>query len=213
MPYHHGDLRRALLHGAIELLAEGGTASLTMRGAAQRAGVSPAAPYRHFTDKRAMMAAVAEEGFLALERACVGAVSGRDADAVEAFWRRGVAYVTFAIENPAHYRVMFGPEIPDKTAYEGLFVAATAAYEALRRSLRACVSAGFFGEDQIELRAMRAWSLVHGLASLYIDGQLSAQGALSKDVFLSQVQAALRLEAEAMEKEGRALPRTSGHAL
>src|SRR5687767_1412456 len=99
MPYHHGDLRRALLHGAIELLAEGGTGSLTMRGAAQRAGVSPAAPYRHFTDKRAMLAAVAEEGFLALERACVGAASGRE-DAVESFWRRGVAYVTFAIENP-----------------------------------------------------------------------------------------------------------------
>ena len=212
MPYHHGDLRRALLQGAIELLAEGGPAGLTMRGAAQRAGVSPAAPYRHFTDKRAMLAAVAEEGFLALERACVGAV-GHETDAVEAFWRRGVAYVTFAIENPAHYRVMFGPEIPDKRAYEGLFVAAAAAFEALRNSLEACVAAGLFGEDQIELRAMRAWSLVHGLASLFIDGQFAAQGGLGRDVFLEKVQAALRLEAEGLEKEGRALPRRLDPAL
>jgi AcrR family transcriptional regulator len=212
MAYHHGDLRRALLHGAIDLLAEGGPANLTMRGAAQRAGVSPAAPYRHFTDKRAMLAAVAEEGFLALERACVNAVSGHEVDAVEAFWRRGVAYVTFAIENPAHYRVMFGPEIPDKRAYEGLYLAAIAAYEALRNSLQACVSAGLFAEDQIELRAMRAWSLVHGLASLFIDGQLAAQGALGKDDFLDRVRAALRLEAE-LEKPGDALPRRSGPAL
>ncbi len=213
MPYHHGDLRRALLQGAIELLAEGGPSNLTMRGAAQRAGVSPAAPYRHFTDKRAMLAAVAEEGFLSLERACAGAVAGKQVDAVESFWRRGVAYVTFAIENPAHYRVMFGPEIPDKRAYEGLFVAASAAFEALRNSLRACVSAGLFAEDQIELRAMRAWSLVHGLASLFVDGQLNVQGALGREVFLGQVEAALRLEAESLEKGSDTLPRRSGPAL
>jgi AcrR family transcriptional regulator len=213
MPYHHGDLRRALLQSAIELLAEGGPAGLTMRGAAQRAGVSPAAPYRHFTDKRAMLAAVAEEGFLSLERACVAAVAGRDVDAVEAFWRRGVAYVTFAIENPAHYRVMFGPEIPDKSAYEGLYLAAIAAFEALRSALRACVSAGLFAEDQIELRAMRAWSLVHGLASLFIDGQFNAQGSISRDDFLGRVQAALRLETETLEKAGVALPRRTDPAL
>jgi AcrR family transcriptional regulator len=213
MAYHHGDLRRALLQGAIELLAEGGPSNLTMRGAAQRAGVSPAAPYRHFTDKRAMLAAVAEEGFLSLERACVAAVSGHDTDAVEAFWRRGVAYVTFAVENPAHYRVMFGPEIPDKRAYEGLLVAAMAAFEALRNSLRACVSAGYFAEDQIELRAMRAWSLVHGLASLFIDGQFNATGEIDKDLFLDRVQAALRLEVASLEKDGPALPRRSDTAV
>jgi len=207
MAYHHGDLRRALLHGAIELLAEGGPAHLTMRGAAQRAGVSPAAPYRHFTDKRAMLAAVAEEGFLALERACVAAVADGVDDPVEAFWHRGVAYVQFAIENPAHYRVMFGPEIPDKRAYADLYRAATMAYEALRASLRACVTAGLFGEEEIEIRAMRAWAVVHGLATLFIDGQMNLEDAVTRQAFLVRVGAVLRLEANVLEKAADALPR------
>jgi len=207
MAYHHGDLRRALLQGATELLAEGGPAHLTMRGAAQRAGVSPAAPYRHFTDKRAMLAAVAEEGFVALERACVAAVSDGGYDPIEAFWRRGVAYVQFAIDHPAHYRVMFGPEIPDKRAYEDLYRAATAAYDALRSSLMDCVSAGFFGADEIELRAMRAWAVVHGLASLFIDGQFNVDDAIGKEAFLARVGATLRLEASVPEKGADALSR------
>ncbi len=200
MAYHHGDLRRALLEGATELLAEGGPANLTMRGAAQRAGVSPAAPYRHFADKREMLAAVAEEGFLALGRACDGAVSASSGDPVESFRLHGIAYVRFAIEHPAHYRVMFGPEIPDKRAYEGLYRAASAAYEGLRSSLRAFVAAGRFGADEVEMRAMRSWSVVHGLASLFIDGQFSADGALEPAVFLERVGEVLRLEAEVLEK-------------
>lgn len=210
MAYHHGDLRRALLQAAIELLAEGGPANLTMRGAAQRAGVSPAAPYRHFTDKRAMLAAVAEEGFLALERSCAAAVEGCDIDPVQVYWRRGVAYVRFAIENPAHYRVMFGPEIPDKRGYEGLFVAAAAAYEALRESLRACVVAGLFAEDQVETRAMRAWSIVHGLASLFIDGQF---GPVPRDQFLERVESVLQLEAEVFENPSSGLSGRFGPAV
>lgn len=217
MAYHHGDLRRALLQGALELLAEGGPASLTMRGAAQRAGVSPAAPYRHFVDKREMLAAVAEEGFLALERACVGAVEGAASEPVRAFWLMGVAYVRFAIEHPAHYRVMFGPEIPDKSAYEGLHRAASAAYDALRSTLRAGADAGLFAADEIEIRATRAWGLVHGLASLYIDGQLDGGEVLGREDFLARVGAVLALEArvvdKAGEKVGPRLPRVQGPAV
>lgn len=205
MAYHHGDLRRALLHGAIELLAEGGPAHLTMRGAAQRAGVSPAAPYRHFTDKREMLAAVAEEGFGALERACVQAWEAASANPVQGIVEQGMAYVQFAIDNPAHYRVMFGPEIPDKRAYEDLYRAATAAFEALRSTLRACVSAGMFPGDEVEIRAMRAWATVHGLASLYIDGQFNVEDAISKEDFLSRVREVLSLEARLFEKGGAAL--------
>lgn len=207
MAYHHGDLRRALLQGAIELLAAGGPAHLTMRGAAHKAGVSPAAPYRHFADKRAMLAAVAEEGFLALERACLAAANDGARDPIEVFWRRGVAYVQFAIDNPAHYRVMFGPEIPDKRAYEDLDRAATTAYDALRSSLRECVSAGFFGEEEIELRAMRAWAVVHGLALLFIDGQFNVNDAIGRESFLARVGAVLRLEAQVLEKGADALSR------
>lgn len=208
MAYHHGDLRRALLQGALELLAEGGPAHLTMRAAAQRAGVSSAAPYRHFADKCAMLAAVAEEGFLALERACVASLDGAGDDPIENFWRRGVAYVRFAIEHPAHYRVMFGPEIPDKRSYQDLHLAAMAAYEALRTTLRACAAAGFFGEDEIELRATRAWALVHGLSSLYIDGQLTVDDVPGREEFLDRVAALLRIESRVLENSAGSLPRS-----
>ncbi len=201
MAYHHGDLRRALLQGALELLAEGGPAQLTLRAAARRAGVSVAAPYRHFADKRAMLAAVAEEGFLALQRCCSEAVAAGGGDAVERFWRHGIAYVQFAIENPAHYRVMFGPELPDKRVYEDLHRAARAAYDGLRSSLNDCAQAGLFGEAEIELRAMRAWALVHGLSLLFIDGQLSVDDHLSKEAFLQRVGAVLALESPGFDPE------------
>jgi AcrR family transcriptional regulator len=210
MAYHHGDLRRALLQGALELLAEGGPAHLTLRGAARRAGVSPAAPYRHFTDKREMLAAVAEEGFLALERACAEAVGENAGDPAVAFGLRGLAYVRFAVEHPAHYRVMFGPEIPDKSAYAGLHQAAMAAYEALRSSLRTCAEAGIFAEDEIHIRAMRAWGLVHGLASLFIDGQLSADEICDREFFLREVEGVLALEACVFENGRQRLPRRAG---
>lgn len=201
MAYHHGDLRRALLKGALELLAEGGPAHLTLRAAARRAGVSVAAPYRHFADKREMLAAVAEEGFLSLQRACEQALAGAGKDPVERFWHHGVAYVRFAVENPAHYRVMFGPEIPDKRAYAALYAAARAAYDGLHDTLRYCAAAGLFREDEIELRAVRAWAQVHGLASLYIDGQLDVDEELDRELFLERVGSIFSLEARGRGQE------------
>ncbi|HEY2775193.1 MAG TPA: TetR/AcrR family transcriptional regulator [Candidatus Binatia bacterium] len=200
MAYHHGDLRRALLQGALELLAEGGPAHLTLRGAARRAGVSVAAPYRHFADKRELLAAVAEEGFLALQRACDEALAEAGHDVVARFWRHGMAYVGYAVGNPAHYRVMFGPEIPDKRLYEDLNKAARAAFDSLRDTLQRCAGAGLFPAEQIDMRAMRAWGLVHGLASLFIDGQLNFDEEVDREGFLARVGSVLALEAAILEK-------------
>jgi AcrR family transcriptional regulator len=215
MAYHHGDLRRALLQGALELLDEGGPAHLTLRAVAGRAGVSEAAPYRHFADKREMLAALAEEGFLALARAGDDAAAqGKGDDAVEDFRRRGLAYVRFAVENPARYRVMFGPEISDKSAYEGLHLASLAAYEGLRSAVRRCAEAGFFGEDELEVRAMRAWSLVHGLASLFLDGQLGGnRDEAARREFLARVGEVLGLEARILENGSNGLSRRGGPAV
>ena len=208
MAYHHGDLRRALLRGAIEILAEGGSAQLTLRAVAGRAGVSEAAPYRHFTDKRAMLAAVAEEGFLALERACLAAIGDSACvDPVDEFLLRGLAYLRFAVDNPAHYRVMFGPEIPRKADYEGLHRASLAAFEALRASVRRCVEAGVFPPEELEMRAMRAWGLVHGLTSLFLDGQLDVDHEVSKDEFLERAASVLGLEARTLQNAGNRLSR------
>lgn len=208
MAYHHGDLRRALLQGAIEILAEDGSSQLTLRAVAARAGVSEAAPYRHFADKRAMLAAVAEEGFLALERACLDAIGeAAQAGPVEEFLLRGLAYLRFAVDNPAHYRVMFGPEIPRKSDYEGLHRASLAAFEALRSAVRRCVEAGIFPPDELEMRALRAWGLVHGLTSLFLDGQLEVDHEVSKEEFLERASAVLGLEARTFENAANRLSR------
>ena len=207
MAYHHGDLRHALLKGALELLAEGGPSHLTLRGAARRAGVSVAAPYRHFTDKRALLAAVAEDGFLAMQRACDDAIASGDDDVIARFWRHGMAYVRFAVENPAQYRVMFGPELADKRVYDDLYRAARAAFGSLEASLALCAEAGLFDAGEIELRAMRAWALVHGLASLFLDGQLNVDEVLSKEIFLARVGEVLSLGGLSSESAPDGLPR------
>ncbi len=178
--YHHGDLRRALIGAAIDLLTEGAPADLTLRGAALRAGVSQASPYRHFTDKAALLAAVAEEGFEALNAAVARATEAAGADALERFRHHGMAYVRFALEHPAHYRVMFGAEIPDKQAYPGLGEAAERGHRALEQSVRECQEAGYIREGEPEPMATIAWSMVHGLALLLIDRQIEAPGDLDR---------------------------------
>src|SRR3954469_24156481 len=115
--YQHGDLRRALIQAGLKLLAEGGVAALSLRAAAQLAGVSHAAPYRHFRDKDALVAAIAEEGFKLLTRRMreeianerAGAEPGRHPPGVvERLRAAGRGYVSFAVEHPAYFRTVFG---------------------------------------------------------------------------------------------------------
>ena len=171
-PYHHGNLRRALLDEAIAIIGAEGLNDVTLREIGARVGVSRTALYRHFADKDALLAAVATEGFRALRRELVTAwEAGGRGD--EAFRAMGVAYVRFAVANPAHYRVMFGgavqPETPDaELAAEGhgAFNALVDALAALQRDGRVR------GEDPV-LMATYVWALVHGMAMLAIDGRLA----------------------------------------
>jgi AcrR family transcriptional regulator len=114
--YHHGDLRRALLDTALRLIAEEGSSSFTLREVARRAGVSHAAPYRHFANKTALLAAVAEEGFRTLRTRLLEAGTRLPAEPLARLQTLGVEYVRFAVEHPSHFRVMFGPDIIDPTA-------------------------------------------------------------------------------------------------
>jgi AcrR family transcriptional regulator len=108
--YHHGDLRNALVEAALRLIAEHGAQALTLRAAARAAGVSPAAPYRHFADKEALLAAVAEDGFEKLSRRMRAAARGAS-DAAARLLAIGEAYVAFARAHSAHFHVMFGPAV------------------------------------------------------------------------------------------------------
>jgi AcrR family transcriptional regulator len=161
--YHHGDLRAALVQAAMELLEENGESALSLRAVARRAGVSAAAPYRHYADREALVSAVAAVGYEELaQRLAAAHPAPSTPDQLASV---AVAYVQFALERPALFRIMFG-EPCDHDNDER--VAATAAVSAYLRSI---VERTFPRSDPDAL-ATAIWALVHGLAFLYLDGKL-----------------------------------------
>src|SRR3981081_3396975 len=162
--YHHGNLRSALVRAALELLEESGATALSLRAVARRAGVSPAAPYRHYADREALVSAVAAVGYRELAERLVAA---HPAPATpEQLASVAVAYVQFALEQPALFRMMFG-EPCDRDNDER--VAATAAVSLYLRE----IVARCFPQADAEALAPAIWALVHGLAFLHLDGQLA----------------------------------------
>jgi AcrR family transcriptional regulator len=163
--YHHGDLRAACLVAALELLEEGGATALSLRAVARRAGVSPAAPYRHYADREALVSAVAAVGYRELAERLAAAHPAPSTP--EQLASVGVAYVQFALEQPALFRMMFG-EPCDRDNDER--VAATAAVSHYLRE----IVARCFPQADAEALAPAIWALVHGLAFLHLDGKLDA---------------------------------------
>ena len=176
--YHHGDLGRALVDAALHLVERHGPAGLTLREVSRLVGVSHAAVYRHFADKTALLRAVAVEGMTGMRDAMQLAIAGRS-DPVEAFQAFGVAYVLYAVEHPAHFRVMYsaevdcdsGPLAEAKAQKMGMLIA----------GVEACQRAGAFAPGPPEPAAVVAWSLVHGLATLIVDGVLQRTPLPSSD--------------------------------
>ena len=173
--YHHGNLREALLEAARGVLEETGPASLSLRDVARRAGVSPGAPYRHFKDREALLAAVATDGFHAFEEALVAAAEGAP-DPLERLRRLGVEYVRFATAHPERFRVMFGDAIPDVAKHPELDGAARSAASHLHAAVTDSLEAGLLPGDSSHVPLLVSWALVHGLASLALDKQATEIG-------------------------------------
>lgn len=170
--YHHGNLRQALIEAALALVEKEGAAALTLRAAARMAGVTQAAPYRHFADKDALLAAVAEEGFRAMEAAMRRAVDGAGVEPLARFRALGQAYVAFALAHGPHLRVMFGRELADRSGHGSLREAAQATFRLLVDAIADCQRAGLVRAEDPEELAASAWSMVHGFSTLLLDGQL-----------------------------------------
>ena len=170
--YHHGNLRSALVAEAAAMIAEGGLASVTMRAIGQRLGVSRAAPYRHFADKAALLVAVAAAGFERLGESL--AAADAPGPSVERFRRMGEEYVRFALENPAQYRLMYGEGALARDDAPELREAADALFDQLVAEIRGHQRSGLLKRQDPEVQAYVAWSAVHGLASLLIEGQIQA---------------------------------------
>jgi AcrR family transcriptional regulator len=179
-PYHHGDLRAALVRAAMELLEESGETALSLRAVARCAGVSPAAPYRHYADREALVSAVATVGYRELAERLAAAHASPSTP--EELARVAVAYVQFALERPALFRIMFGePCVAGNDERD----AATAA---VTHYVRAIVERTFPQADA-EALATAVWALVHGLAFLHLDGKLDASSPAAVD---ERVTAAIR---------------------
>ena len=172
--YHHGDLRTALLAEATAMIAGGGAASVTMRAIGRRLGVSRGAPYRHFANKTALLVAVAAAGFDRLKDRLQTIDAGAPRSSVERLRRMGEEYVRFALENPAHYRLMYGKEALTRQDQPELREAAIALFEQLVGVIKAHQRSGGIKRQDPRAQAYVAWSAVHGLASLWIEGHILA---------------------------------------
>ncbi len=175
-PYHHGDLRRSLIDAALALVTEEQDWTFSLREVARRAGVSHNAPYNHFADKRELLAAVAATGFVQLSERILAAISGIE-NAQTALERSSVAYVTFGVENPAHYRLMFSSALvtaaegrPETVAAAGADTRAILAGIIRRGADEGIFDAALCRDDELRVSVLVAWSAVHGLTMLTIDG-------------------------------------------
>ena len=170
--YHHGDLRSDLLQAAERIISEEGVGGVTMRALSERTGVSHAAPYRHFADKTGILCAVAEEGFNRLREHLIQCVQNGSKDSADRFRTIALAYIDFAILNPAQYQLMYGKELAGGSPPESLRLAARAAFKEAVTALTACQDEGTVrGGDIIPLTSI-VWAQIHGLSMLLIDGQI-----------------------------------------
>lgn len=169
--YHHGDLRRALLDASLALLDEGGVGAISLREVARKAGVSHSAPYHHFPDRASLLAAIAEEGFAELAREMAEARAAAP-DARARLEACGLAYIRFALGSPARFKLMFRPELAPTTAASSAPRAAPTALETLTGAIVDAQAAGLAPAGDPKPFVLTAWSSVHGLASLWLDGPL-----------------------------------------
>jgi AcrR family transcriptional regulator len=169
-PYHHGNLRAALLHSAMQLIREVGPTAFTLREVARRAGVSHNAPYRHFRNKEEMIAAVATEGYQELTEAMIAATR-EQAGALNRLKQAGLAYVRFALRRPEHFTVMFDAPFSEHQ-HPNAALAAKQAFSTLVSLVEDCQKKKLLASGDPGSYALLAWSMVHGIAKLAITGRL-----------------------------------------
>src|SRR3954452_20201685 len=190
--YHHGNLKEALLQAALGLIAEKGAAGFTFADAARMAGVSPAAPYRHFRDRDELLSSIAQRGFEQFEAVLTKAWDDGRPDTMTAFERVGKAYLAFAREEPAFYSAMFESGLP-LNVNPNLMAAGERAFAVIRAAAErlAALSPPGTPRPPALMMALHIWSMSHGVASLFARGDgarrklpMSAEDLLEAEVLI-----------------------------
>jgi AcrR family transcriptional regulator len=179
--YHHGNLRQALVDAGKRILANDGADAVTLRAVARAAGVSHAAPYSHFEDRDALLAAVVVPSFEALARHLRDAVEKTEGDAAARIRAAGEAYLGFAIERPEEYRLMFGPRVAAFDAHEELARASRGAFEVFVSTVGEGQAGGVVAPGPAAGLATFVWGSVHGLASLFVDRRIDVSDPVMRD--------------------------------
>jgi AcrR family transcriptional regulator len=188
--YHHGDLRNALISSAVRLIEQGGEAAFSLREAARDVGVSANAAYRHFDDKSALLTAAAADGLEQLARRMLKAMDraaesgNKERPAIARFKAVGRAYVEFAMAHPELFRLIFGGSGVACLTADAAGGATPTPWELLGRSLDALVADGLLTADRREGAELKAWSVVHGFASLALAGHSAVPTGRQRHVAL-----------------------------
>lgn len=167
--YHHGNLRQELLNTAEGHLADAGVEELSLRALARAVGVSQTAPYRHFNDKSELLAALATRGYQTLLSALETAGQRAGANPVEQMHAFAQTYVTYAVDNPDLFKLMFGPTLQPLEDHPQLHAATRSTYELVRTIMRRGIEQDVFRDEDDHYMANAAWSGIHGLAVLKVD--------------------------------------------
>lgn len=207
--YHHGDLRKAALEQALQHINRTRDVSFTLRELASSLGVSSTALYRHFDSKLALLAAVAEEGYKELLRRFDADASARQDVALEFMASRGEAYVQFAVAFPAHFRVMFLPQLRQAGDFPALRELRQQVYGRLEGALAMLDREALLSGADVRVIALTSWATVHGLASLLVDGHVPLGADSGPKEMHALIRGVLAVQAEGFLADGVRLESSS----
>lgn len=171
--YHHGDLKNALIAAGADILAKDGVSGLSLRKVAQQAGVSHAAPYAHFADKQALIAAISTDGYRRLYEALVATTQQYADDPARQLVEGAWAYVQFAVNDTDYFKIMLSGAIEKEKDYPAFVEISQRSFALLVQIVEACQQAKILKRDPSDLIAVGAWSLIHGFVSLFLEDQIS----------------------------------------
>jgi AcrR family transcriptional regulator len=171
--YHHGDLKNALIKAGVEILSKEGVGSLSLRKVAKEAGVSHAAPYAHFSDKQALIAAISTEGYRMLYERIDAAVQQHAGDPLRQLVEAAWAYVRFALDDPDHFKITLSGVVEKEKDYPAFVEMSRKSFGLVVQIVEACQKAEVLNPGPADVMAVSVWSLVHGFVSLLLEDQIS----------------------------------------
>ena len=171
--YHHGDLKNALIQAGIKILADEGIEGFSLRKVAREAGVTHSAPYAHFADKQAMIAAISTDGYRKVYERINAVIEQFPDDPLRQFIETAWVYVSFGFEEPDHFKITFSGSVERDREYPALVEMTGKTFDALRQLIIRCQKSGLLDSGEPDLAAVTVWGFVHGFVHLIQEGMVS----------------------------------------